>query len=96
MIRQVGDGAFAGQPIQFSTYPDMRPNTPAPALGEHTDAVLTELGYSAEEIAAMKAEGVSADPPTGVRLADDMHHHDSRAVDCNGTGIVGQHDQMRA
>lgn len=28
---------------------------PAPAIGEHTDAVLTELGYSASEIEALKA-----------------------------------------
>jgi formyl-CoA transferase len=32
--------------------------TAAPALGEHTDAVLARLGYSAEEIAALRAEGV--------------------------------------
>jgi formyl-CoA transferase len=28
-----------------------------PALGEHTDAVLTELGYAAERIAALRADG---------------------------------------
>jgi crotonobetainyl-CoA:carnitine CoA-transferase CaiB-like acyl-CoA transferase len=56
MIRQVGDGAFVGPPIQFSTFPDVS-EEPAPALGEHTEAVLAELGYAADEIAAMKAEG---------------------------------------
>jgi itaconate CoA-transferase len=30
---------------------------PIPALGEHSDAVLTELGYSAAEIAALRADG---------------------------------------
>lgn len=30
---------------------------PVPAIGEHTDAVLTELGYGADEIAAMHASG---------------------------------------
>lgn len=30
---------------------------PPPGVGEHTDAVLAELGYSADEIAAMKADG---------------------------------------
>jgi crotonobetainyl-CoA:carnitine CoA-transferase CaiB-like acyl-CoA transferase len=31
---------------------------PGPALGEHTDAVLAELGYDAERIAALREEGV--------------------------------------
>ena len=31
---------------------------PVPALGEHTDEVLGELGYSAESIAALRAAGV--------------------------------------
>jgi len=30
---------------------------PPPTVGQHTDEVLTELGYSADEIAAMKADG---------------------------------------
>jgi formyl-CoA transferase len=30
---------------------------PVPALGQHTDSVLTELGYSAEDIAWMRASG---------------------------------------
>ncbi|HZV65622.1 MAG TPA: CoA transferase, partial [Telluria sp.] len=29
-----------------------------PALGEHTDAVLGELGYSAAQIAALRSDGV--------------------------------------
>ncbi len=31
---------------------------PAPGLGEHTDEVLTELGYTADELAALRADGV--------------------------------------
>ncbi len=32
--------------------------TPAPALGEHTDAVLTELGVPSHDIAALRATGI--------------------------------------
>ncbi|MFT3964446.1 MAG: CoA transferase [Sphingobium sp.] len=32
---------------------------PAPALGEHSDALLAEIGYSAEAIADLKARGVA-------------------------------------
>lgn len=33
---------------------------PVPRLGEHTDGVLTELGYSGERIAGLRADGVLA------------------------------------
>jgi formyl-CoA transferase len=32
--------------------------TPPPSLGEHTDATLTELGYSREQIARLRADAV--------------------------------------
>lgn len=41
-----------GCPMKFSSFtPDIKS---APLLGEHTDEVLTELGYSAEQIASMR------------------------------------------
>ncbi|SQJ57244.1 putative transferase [Escherichia coli] len=41
-----------GCPMKFSAFtPDIKA---APLLGEHTAAVLQELGYSDDEIAAMK------------------------------------------
>ncbi|ENC3185045.1 formyl-CoA transferase, partial [Escherichia coli] len=41
-----------GCPMKFSAFtPDIKA---APLLGEHTAAVLQELGYSNDEIAAMK------------------------------------------
>jgi formyl-CoA transferase len=45
-----------GSPIKFS---DFKPTiTGAPLLGEHTDEVLTSLGYDAEAIAALRANKV--------------------------------------
>jgi crotonobetainyl-CoA:carnitine CoA-transferase CaiB-like acyl-CoA transferase len=31
---------------------------PVPALGEHSSAILAELGYGADEVAALRASGV--------------------------------------
>jgi crotonobetainyl-CoA:carnitine CoA-transferase CaiB-like acyl-CoA transferase len=31
---------------------------PVPALGEHTDAILSELGYEPERIQALRAAGI--------------------------------------
>lgn len=44
-------------PIKYSRIPD-RVITPAPEVGQHTDEILTEYGYSAEDIAKFKEEGV--------------------------------------
>ncbi|MGE0260655.1 MAG: CoA transferase, partial [Alphaproteobacteria bacterium] len=34
------------------------PNRPAPELGEHTDALLTELGYDTAKIAGLRSRGI--------------------------------------
>jgi crotonobetainyl-CoA:carnitine CoA-transferase CaiB-like acyl-CoA transferase len=39
-----------------------RPLRPAPALGEHTEALLAEAGYPAAEIAALRQAGVIGGP----------------------------------
>ena len=58
---QLGTVRQLGNPVKLSRTP-ADPTRPAPAFGEHTDEVLAEAGYSAEEIAAMKESGAAAGP----------------------------------
>ena len=58
---EVGRLRVMGQPIAFTDTPTRDPGPP-PMLGEHTDAVLREIGYSADEIAALVARGVCRRP----------------------------------
>ncbi len=51
----------AAFPVEGSDGP-ARTTDPAPALGEHTAEVLGEAGYTGEEIAALRAEGVVSIP----------------------------------
>jgi crotonobetainyl-CoA:carnitine CoA-transferase CaiB-like acyl-CoA transferase len=46
-----------GSPLKLSATPT-NPRRRAPMLGEHTDEVLAEYGFSADEIAALRAAGV--------------------------------------
>jgi crotonobetainyl-CoA:carnitine CoA-transferase CaiB-like acyl-CoA transferase len=53
----VGATRVIGAPIKLSeTEASVR--TPPPVLGQHTDAVLAELGYDANSIAALRARRV--------------------------------------
>jgi crotonobetainyl-CoA:carnitine CoA-transferase CaiB-like acyl-CoA transferase len=53
----LGDVEVIGQPIELSRTPwSIRSATPE--AGEHTDGVLAELGYSAQEIARLHAEKI--------------------------------------
>ena len=48
------DHALVGQPIDAVAYAEQHRRARRPKLGEHTDEVLTEFGFSADEIAALR------------------------------------------
>jgi alpha-methylacyl-CoA racemase len=51
-----------GAPIKLSRTPADPTRAPAPALGEHTDEILTAAGFSGDEIAGLQASGAVAGP----------------------------------
>lgn len=54
-----------GVPVKLSRTPGDPHRSPGPTLGEHTEAVLAEAGFGAEEIAALVESGAVAGPPSG-------------------------------
>ena len=54
---EYGNIKILSNPIQLSKAPS-EIKSKAPELGEHTDVILKELGYSAEHIATMKESGI--------------------------------------
>jgi crotonobetainyl-CoA:carnitine CoA-transferase CaiB-like acyl-CoA transferase len=50
-----GEYRLVAPPVRSAETP---PSRPAPALGEHTDALLTELGYDARRLQSLRASGV--------------------------------------
>jgi crotonobetainyl-CoA:carnitine CoA-transferase CaiB-like acyl-CoA transferase len=55
-----------GSPVKLSRTP-ARDGKPGPALGEHTREVLTAIGYSDDDIAALEESGAVAGPPVGAQ-----------------------------
>ncbi|WP_020694865.1 CaiB/BaiF CoA transferase family protein [Reyranella massiliensis] len=55
---KLGDIKVVGQPINLSDFPQPAALKPTPELGQHTDEVLTSLGYDPAKIAALKSGGV--------------------------------------
>ena len=53
----VGTVRTVGPPFKMSDTP-LRVQRPSPALGEHTDAILGELGYTQEQIEGLRAAAV--------------------------------------
>jgi crotonobetainyl-CoA:carnitine CoA-transferase CaiB-like acyl-CoA transferase len=51
---QLGDIRVVGQPINMTANPQPEAMRPTPALGEHTDAILSGLGYTADTIADLR------------------------------------------
>lgn len=52
-----GEMTLLRRPIHFDGSRDDQPTEPPPDLGEQTDAILGEIGYSAEDITALREAG---------------------------------------
>ncbi len=63
VLEQPGIGSYLvpGSPLSFGAC-DREPPTRAPLLGEHTDAILHEIGYSDSEIGALHDAKAVAGP----------------------------------
>jgi len=56
-VQNVGDVPYLGQPVTLSRTPSRVVAHP-PALGEHTDEVLREIGFDDAGIARLKSQGI--------------------------------------
>ena len=55
---KLGRSAAVGQAINMTRTPEPETLRPTPDLGEHTDAILHEIGYSDAKIAELRARDV--------------------------------------
>ena len=51
----VGTFEYAGSPLHFSDAPELAMR-PSPALGQHNREILSELGFSAAEVAQFESD----------------------------------------
>ena len=51
--------------MRFARGPERHVASPPPLLGEHNDAVLAELGLSAEEAEALRRDRIAGETPVG-------------------------------
>ena len=63
---EMGEVKQLGFPIKLSRTPASI-ERPAPALGEHTTEVLTEVGYSAEEVQMLEESGAARGPDASTK-----------------------------
>ncbi|MEP7301644.1 MAG: CoA transferase [Caldimonas sp.] len=57
IVQKVGDVPYLGQAMTLSRTPSQVVSHP-PALGEHTDAILRDLGYGSADIEQLKTRGI--------------------------------------
>ena len=60
-----GDNELLSLPFLLDGEPTWT-GRPSPSLGQHNNEVLTELGLTADEIAALEANGIVGTRPTGL------------------------------
>jgi alpha-methylacyl-CoA racemase len=56
-----------GVPVKLSRTPGDPTRAPGPSLGEHTDEVLADVGFTPEQIAGLHESGAVAGPANTVR-----------------------------
>jgi crotonobetainyl-CoA:carnitine CoA-transferase CaiB-like acyl-CoA transferase len=62
---RTGKHPFAGFPVKFSQGPESWVRCPAPTLGEDNDDLLAGLGFSGEEIEALRQDNIIGEIPIG-------------------------------